>query len=120
MTRLRRVFVLLGLALVPLPALRAAEPEPKPADKPPRYEFRKGPAPDGMGKFCGGRELAGDMGPLPAGWLDRPEREKEEEPAKLMEALKIQPGDVAADIGAGSGYFTFRLRDKVGPRGKVL
>src|SRR5262245_34453845 len=100
MTCLRRVApsgdrattVLLVLALVALPAWRSAEPEPKPADKASRYEFRKEHDPDGIGKFYMGREIAEVMGHLAAGWLDRPEREKEEEPAKLMEALKIQPG----------------------------
>jgi ubiquinone/menaquinone biosynthesis C-methylase UbiE len=67
-----------------------------------------------------GREIAMVMGHLGAGWLDRPERERQEHPKKLMEALQIKPGDVVADIGAGSGYYTFRLADKVGPKGKVL
>jgi ubiquinone/menaquinone biosynthesis C-methylase UbiE len=60
------------------------------------------------------------MGHQGADWLERPEREEEEAPSKLMEALKIKPGAVVADIGAGSGYFTFRLSKKVGPKGKVL
>src|SRR5437588_12421958 len=112
MTHLRRVAVLLVLALPALPVARSAEPEPKAAEKPSRYEFRKEHDPDGIGKFYMGREIAEVMGHLAAGWLERPEREKEEEPTRLMEALKIQPGDVVADIGAGSGYFTFRLSDK--------
>jgi tRNA A58 N-methylase Trm61 len=86
----------------------------------PRYETRKEHDPDGIGKFYMGREIAQVMGHLAAGWLERPEREREEEPAKLMEALKIKAGDVIADIGAGSGYFTFRLAGKTGPKGKVL
>jgi ubiquinone/menaquinone biosynthesis C-methylase UbiE len=96
-----------------------AEPEPKPADKPARYEYRRDHDPDGIGKFYMGREIAQVMGHLAADWLDRPEREREEEPAKLMEALAIRPGDAVTDIGAGSGYFTFRLSDRVGPKGKV-
>jgi ubiquinone/menaquinone biosynthesis C-methylase UbiE len=60
------------------------------------------------------------MGHLAAGWLERPERDREEDPAKLMKALKIKPGEVIADIGAGSGYFTFRLAKQVGPKGKVF
>src|SRR5262249_31469655 len=81
---------------------------------------RKEHDPNGTGKFYMDREIALVMGHLAAGWLDRPEREKEEQPAKLMEALKIQPGQVVADVGAGSGYFTFRLAEKVGAKGKVL
>ena len=44
-----------------------------------------------------------------AEWLERPERVKEEEPAKLFEALKLKPGDVVADVGAGSGYHVFLM-----------
>src|SRR3954469_19088149 len=72
---------------------------PKSADSTPRYETRKAHDPDGIGKFYMGREIAQVMGHLAAGWLDRPEREKEEAPSKLMDALKIKPGDVVADIG---------------------
>jgi ubiquinone/menaquinone biosynthesis C-methylase UbiE len=60
------------------------------------------------------------MGHQAAGWLDRPEREKEEQPKKLLEVLKLRPGEVVADVGAGSGYYTFRMAEKVGPTGKVL
>src|SRR5215470_16893684 len=87
---------------------------------PPRYETRKDHDPNGIGKFYMGREIAQVMGHEAAEWLDRPEREKEENPAKLLEVLPLKPGDVAADVGAGSGYYTFRLAEKVGPKGKVL
>jgi precorrin-6B methylase 2 len=87
---------------------------------PTRYEQRKDHDPEGTGKFYMGREIAPVMGHLAIEWLDRPEREREEEPSRLMAALKLKPGDVVADIGAGSGYFTFRLADRVGPKGKVL
>jgi ubiquinone/menaquinone biosynthesis C-methylase UbiE len=55
-----------------------------------------------------------------APWLIRPEREEEEKPEQLLEALKIRPGDVIADIGAGVGYFSLRLARRVGKTGKVL
>ena len=98
------------------PSPRADTPRPPEA----RYEQRAFHDPNGTGKFYMGREIAQVMGHLAAGWLDRPEREREEEPARLMAALKLKPGDVVADIGAGSGYFTFRLAEAVGPRGKVM
>jgi ubiquinone/menaquinone biosynthesis C-methylase UbiE len=98
-----------------------AQPEKdKPAPPKDRYETRKDHDPNGIGKFYMGREIAQVMGHEAAGWLDRPEREMEENPTKLMEMLPIKPGDVVADIGAGSGYYTFRLAEKVGPKGKVL
>jgi ubiquinone/menaquinone biosynthesis C-methylase UbiE len=59
------------------------------------------------------------MGPGGAPWLVRSEREQEEEPGKALKALEIHPGDVVADIGAGVGYFTWRIADIVGPSGKV-
>src|SRR5437868_5289622 len=86
----------------------------------PRYETRKDHDPDGIGKFYMDREIAQVMGHLAAGWLERPEREQEEQPAKLLNALKLKEGDVVADIGAGSGYLTFRIAKLVGAKGKVL
>lgn len=119
MRRLHLLGLLVCLTFVARVPPGRAEPEPKPADKAARYEFRRNHDPDGIGKFYMGREIAQVMGHLAADWLDRPEREREEAPTKLMQALKLRPGDAVADIGAGSGYFTFRLADRVGPKGKV-
>jgi protein-L-isoaspartate O-methyltransferase len=115
MTRFRSLAVLLTAALV-LPAW--ADPEKKSEGS--RYETRKDHDPDGIGKFYMGREIAQVMGHQGIGWLERPEREKEEEPAKLIELLKLKEGMVVADVGAGSGYHSFRMSEKVGPKGKVL
>src|SRR5262245_17387998 len=92
---------------VPTPVLRAEVP-PRPQ---PRYEFRRDHDPDGIGKFYLGREIAYVMGHQAAGWLERPEREKEERSSLLLKALALKPGQVVADVGAGSGYFTFPLAE---------
>jgi precorrin-6B methylase 2 len=121
MNRLRWLTLLVSFALATINGRVAADRETESPDKiAPRYETRKEHDPDGIGKFYMGREIAQVMGHEAAGWLERPEREKEEQPNQLLDALKLKPGDVVADIGAGSGYFTFRIADRVGPKGKVL
>jgi ubiquinone/menaquinone biosynthesis C-methylase UbiE len=60
------------------------------------------------------------MGHTGAAWLDRPEREAEEEPARAIAALSLRPGDTVADLGAGSGYYTVRLARAVGETGRVF
>jgi ubiquinone/menaquinone biosynthesis C-methylase UbiE len=67
-----------------------------------------------------GRRIASVMSHAGADWLDRPEREREEEPDRAVEALALKPGAVVADLGAGSGYFTVRLARRVGPSGRVF
>jgi ubiquinone/menaquinone biosynthesis C-methylase UbiE len=67
-----------------------------------------------------GRQIANVMSHAGASWLDRPEREQEEEPDRAVAALELQPGDVVADVGAGSGYFTVRLARRVGAGGRVF
>ena len=66
-----------------------------------------------------GRVIAPVMGVGGAEWLERPERESEEAPSKAIQALQVRPGQVVADIGAGSGYYTVRLAREVGATGKV-
>ncbi len=67
-----------------------------------------------------GREIAQVMGPGGIPWLDRPQREDEEKPVLVLDALELRGGETVADLGAGSGYFTFRIAPKVGKGGKVL
>jgi|SRR5579871_296753 len=66
-----------------------------------------------------GRHIAQVMGMGGANWLVRPEREAEEEPDKALDAIGIARGATVADIGAGAGYITWRLAERVGPAGKV-
>jgi ubiquinone/menaquinone biosynthesis C-methylase UbiE len=66
-----------------------------------------------------GREIAHYMTHEGAPWLERPEREEEEAPSKLIESLHLKPGDVVADVGAGSGYLSWRMAKKVLPGGLV-
>jgi ubiquinone/menaquinone biosynthesis C-methylase UbiE len=100
------------------PAVAAAS---RPASRPVEpYEYRE-PTRDGIGKWYMGREIAHVMGHQAAGWLERAEREEEERPSRLIHILskRIEPDDVIADIGAGTGYYSFRLAPLV-PQGKVL
>lgn len=53
-------------------------------------------------------------------FFNRPERDAEERSDAIVEALEIPPGATVADLGAGTGYFTWRLARQVGPNGKVL
>ena len=73
----------------------------------------------GIGKFYMDREISFVMGHRAAGWLNRPERIQEEMPDAVVENMNLEPDHVVADIGAGSGYFSFRIAANV-PDGKVL
>lgn len=77
------------------------------------------PSRDGIGKFYLGREIAQVMGHQAIAWLERDNREDEEAPSAAIAALPIKPTDVIADIGAGSGYYSFRLAPLV-PQGRVI
>lgn len=74
---------------------------------------------DGIGKVYMGREISFVLSHAGIPWLERPERVEEERPDLLVELLDLSPDTVIADIGAGSGYLTFRLQSEL-PRGKVL
>lgn len=82
------------------------------------YEYRR-PTPDGSGKYYMGREISLVMGHQGAGWLERPTREREERTDLFIERLPIESDDVVADIGAGTGYFSFPVGARV-PQGRVL
>lgn len=88
--------------------------------RPPEAKYEAGrKTRDGIGKYYFGREIAQVMGHQGASWLERPERQEEERTDLLLEALALKPGEVVADIGAGSGYFSWRMAQKVGASGTV-
>lgn len=100
----------------PTPSSTPSAPSVAPAF----VEYTTGPAsPDGIGKFFHGREISQVMGHPAIGWLERTEREQEEAPSKAIAAIELAPDAVLADIGAGSGYYSFRLSKKV-PKGKIV
>jgi FkbM family methyltransferase len=74
---------------------------------------------DGIGKVYEGREISHVMGHLGAGWLERPQRERQERTDLLIGRLPLEPDDVVADIGAGTGYFSFPVARRV-PEGRVI
>ncbi len=103
---------LLGVALLfsalSIPAAEPASP------------YTSGPKTrDGLGRYYFGREIAHYMTHEGAPWLDRAERDHEERPDLVLAALALRPGEVVADIGCGTGYFSWRLAEAVGPKGRV-
>ncbi len=112
--------ILRPLAQPPVAAPSVSLPVPAPAAvaRPVAYTYGQA-SPDGIGKFFHGREIAQVMGHPAMRWLERENREDEEAPSKAIAALDLAPHAVIADIGAGSGYYTFRIARKV-PLGRVM
>jgi len=73
-----------------------------------KYTFKRGDD-NGIGKWYKGREIAYVMGFEGIGWLERSDREKEENVSNLIQNMRIKSNDIIADIGAGSGYHVFRM-----------
>ena len=106
----RKVFLWLLLALG-LPAAAAERTAPQ-------YSY-VAPTPDGIGKVYMGREISHVMGFHGAQWLERTERMDEERPDLVLNALDLKPGMTVADIGAGTGYYTWRIAQRIGAAGTV-
>jgi len=95
-------------------ALSAPAAEPAPA----RYAAVSA-SPDGIGKVYAGREIARVMSFHGAEWLERPERAEEERPELLLSVLELKAGMKVADVGAGTGYYSWRMAQRVGAGGTV-
>lgn len=85
-----------------------------------RYQYRRDHDINGTGKFYMGREIAQVMSFDGAPWLERPKREEEERLSVLVKLLKLKPGMVVADVGAGSGVITILMAREIGDNGKVM
>jgi SAM-dependent methyltransferase len=83
------------------------------------YQSRPARDHNGIGRYYQGRQIAHVMGHEGADWLERDERSQEEGTATLIKELHLKPTDTVADIGAGTGFFTFQLAPLV-PQGRVL
>lgn len=83
-----------------------------------RYKIRAGD-PNGINKWYMGRQIAHVMSHYGIDWLEREEREMEENTSLLLKNLAVKSGMVVADIGAGSGYHSALLSKMVGT-GKVF
>lgn len=66
-----------------------------------------------------GRPIAAPMSWRGADWLDRPNRDAEQQPEHVLDVLRVHEGQTVADVGCGSGYVTVHLAKRVGPRGRV-
>jgi len=91
----------------PAPATQSTAPAPAAA-----------PATPGVHPISG-RRYAATMSYQGADWLDREERDIEEEPNRALDALSLKRGEVVADVGAGSGYMSVRMAKRVGNEGRV-
>ena len=75
---------------------------------------------EGIGKFYMGRQISHVMGHQGATWLERPEREREENTSEMIKCLKLKVGDQVADIGVGTGYIARRISKVIGPKGTIF
>jgi ubiquinone/menaquinone biosynthesis C-methylase UbiE len=82
-----------------------------------RYEYREGD-PNGISKWYMGRQIAHVMSHFGIDWLEREEREQEENTSQLIKNMDLKPGMAVADIGAGSGYHTAIISKLIG-NGKI-
>jgi SAM-dependent methyltransferase len=119
-TRMRRALAVLAIiAAAAASACRSNPPRPadesrerRPHEAARADEARGEVSADGTPTYEG-RPIAPTCSHLGAGWLERPDREEREQPERVLDALKLGPRDIVADVGAGTGYFTVRLARRV-------
>lgn len=99
------IFVLIGFSFQ---HCKSQQDDKKSLSNSKLYTYKRG-NPNGIGKWFMGREIAHVMGYQGMVWLNRPDREKEENVSSLIENIDIKPNEVIADIGAGSGYHVFKM-----------
>ncbi len=105
--------LLLGLTLQAWAEPPVAEPPAEPAAKKAPDKVPPGP------KRYKGREIAETMHYEGAPWLVRESRQREEDCKRLLEEIKVKPGQTVCDLGCGNGFYTLKLAELVGPQGKV-
>jgi ubiquinone/menaquinone biosynthesis C-methylase UbiE len=105
------VLLALGLTTASIPAAAFEAPAE------PIYA-QTSPSRDGIGKVYMGREISKVMGHRGAAWLERGTRVREELPERLIDSMQLAEDAVVADVGAGTGYFSFRISPRV-PYGRV-
>ena len=110
-------FLVVGLLVLAACSRSPAAPPP-PGDAGPRPVESGVPAVDPPG-FYMGRRMAEPMGWQGADWLDRANRDAEQQPEHVLDVLGVHEGQSVADVGCGSGYFTVHLAKRVGPKGRV-
>ena len=104
--------VLAGLLLPGLPSAEA------PAAGIATHYVERPASRDGTGRFYMGREIGRVMAHDAAPWLERPSRVHEDLPDRVIDEMELARDAEVADVGAGTGYFTFGLAERV-PEGRV-
>ena len=111
-----RILILLLFAVLSMASDHKADALP---NDPQSIYSQKRPSRDGVGKVYMGREISFVMGHRGIDWLERPERRREERTDLVIKGMQLEPDAVVVDLGAGSGYFSFRIGPRV-PQGRVL
>jgi predicted methyltransferase len=107
------------LLLLPLSACHSCQAQQTQQHRTTTSDYStKVPASGGIGKVYMGREIAAIMGTTGGSWLDRSTRQEEENSVLTIENMQLQPNSVVADLGAGTGFYTFQIAPRV-PAGKV-